>query len=52
MKKQDRKLIEIMKIVKNTRGKEGKRIVNEILKKGERPDRMNNQINEKERELR
>ena len=40
-----------MEIVKNTRGKEGKRIVTEIPKR-ERFDRMNNKIKEKERELR
>ena len=39
-----------MEIVKNTRGKEGKRIVTERLK-SEKLDRMN-KINEKERTLR
>ena len=40
-----------MEIVKNTRGKEGKKIETEAQKR-EGLDKMSNKINEKERELR
>ena len=49
-KQQDGKFIEIMEIVKNTRRKEGKRILIEILKR-KQPGRMSKKI-KKERELR